>query len=646
MYFLRRKGESEELNEIDFEKNLYKDKNYVKLYKYKEDLENIKLTISQLNICAKSLRKKLNICNDKKVVNFVYDYDYEIKKGNIENTNTENHLPNKGYLKKINSFYKNFINSNQISKRTKSVRKECKKIEFLLRNICKNLDKHLFFIEKDDNLDDIKKKFNNCSLYEINTNQIINIVKEIELIKNNSLFGSMNDQFGKNFRNEEEKQIFYNFIFNDYEEISLRLLSLLAVFKNFNLENFMFSKENEEFALNLCKNIIHDNKLNKNESLIYYAKSFLINYFNDSKQQYFYSDYILEINQSKNFYDFTKLINNKNNTKQNDKIDEYQKANAVQFNSKTLFNVYKNYDYDVIFICGLNANFAKSWRIPDKMNSLYNKDIFDFYMKGKNIDKMFPIKNYQLWIPRMLETKTFKDKNIRYIVSVGETKFFKLEHMMNNIPDLSINELSDRIYKSLKIANVGDKPFILVCHSMGGLIAKNMINIAEENKDKNFLENNKGIVFFSTPHLGSKVITSIISSAVNNYIKFINIFNHTIADHGFENHDLKQKIGEFQFAKACTEICFTEKEVFEKQHEQFRKFNLDYVNFIETDKTFIQIVKDEIHVVEPESAYLPEVKNHILENKKHNDLQKFSPDNMNDKGYVLLCDYIENRLKI
>jgi len=119
-----------------------------------------------------------------------------------------------------------------------------------------------------------------------------------------------------------------------------------------------------------------------------------------------------------------------------------------------------------------------------------------------------------------------------------------------------------------------------------------------------------------------------------------------VADHGFENHDLKQKIIEFQFAKACSEVCFTDKEIFIEQHEQFKKKNIDYINFVESDKTFISEVGDMVHIVEPESAYLPETKNHILENKGHNDLQKFSPNNMNEKGYTLLCDYIRERFDI
>jgi len=656
IYTFINKNQSEELSQIDFEKRLYKDENFTKMYQNKADSEDILLIITQLNVCIENLKKKLNMLNNKQMIDFNHEYELNHNISLQNKTNYRNftlYQKSLSFFEKMNKIYKNFKISTQITKKIKGIKKECKKIEFLLRNFCNLLDDVLFSLDEKDNLKNKLNSLNNEKIYKINANEIINILKEIENIKNNSIFGNLNIDEDKNFRSKDEKLIFYNYIFNDLEEITLRLLSNFAIFKQFNLVNFQFNKGNQDFCIKFCEKIIEENKLIKNETLLYYAKNFLINYLAISDSPFFYSDCILEINKNKNFYDLKDInlekAENKyslRKTKHHHEEFEKNQNHHEDLHEKEIHKIYKNFDYDIIFVCGLNANFAKSWRIPDEVSSSDKKDIMYFYLKGKNLEKVFPTQNFKLWITKMMESNTFKNHNIRYIVSVGETKFFRLEHMMNNIPDLTINEISERIYKSLKFVNVGKKPFILICHSMGGLIAKNMIKIADENKDTDFIKNNKGIVFFSTPHLGSNIINSIISSAVNKYIKFLYIINHTVTDHGFENHDLHQKISEFQFAKACTEICFSEKEIFEKQHQEFKNFKINYINFVETDKTFIKQIGEKVHIVQPESAYLPETLNFILDNKMHNNLQKFTPDNYNEKGYIILCNYIKDRFEL
>lgn len=58
-------------------------------------------------------------------------------------------------------------------------------------------------------------------------------------------------------------------------------------------------------------------------------------------------------------------------------------------------------------------------------------------------------------------------------------------------------------------AGVGEgRPVIWVCHSMGGLIAKYIINQALESNDpkiRNIGENTGGIIFLGTPHRGSSI---------------------------------------------------------------------------------------------------------------------------------------------
>ena len=70
--------------------------------------------------------------------------------------------------------------------------------------------------------------------------------------------------------------------------------------------------------------------------------------------------------------------------------------------------------------------------------------------------------------------------------------------------DNTIKKRSHDLSEQLDLANIGKKPIVWVCHSMGGLILKQMlINLANTPNGSSIIENTKGIVFYSTPHLGS-----------------------------------------------------------------------------------------------------------------------------------------------
>ena len=66
---------------------------------------------------------------------------------------------------------------------------------------------------------------------------------------------------------------------------------------------------------------------------------------------------------------------------------------------------------------------------------------------------------------------------------------------------LSIKQRAIDLLEQLKLARIGvDRPVVWVCHSMGGLIVKQMLVDSRE-----LLNNTKALVFISTPHLGSNV---------------------------------------------------------------------------------------------------------------------------------------------
>ena len=75
----------------------------------------------------------------------------------------------------------------------------------------------------------------------------------------------------------------------------------------------------------------------------------------------------------------------------------------------------------------------------------------------------------------------------------------------------SIKQRALDLLEQLDTAQIGQRPIVWICHSMGGLIVKQILVHLKEQEMKskqktslnNLLNNTKGIVFYSTPHLGS-----------------------------------------------------------------------------------------------------------------------------------------------
>ena len=82
----------------------------------------------------------------------------------------------------------------------------------------------------------------------------------------------------------------------------------------------------------------------------------------------------------------------------------------------------------------------------------------------------------------------------------------------------NLDERSEDMLAGLVKAGVGSRPVIFVGHSMGGLIIKKMLLLAQSSSQPSFnslAENTKGIVFYSTPHEGSEI------AKLNSVIKYI-----------------------------------------------------------------------------------------------------------------------------
>ena len=508
------------------------------------------------------------------------------------------------------------------------VSKELKKLQIQTRKINKILKSYI------NELESLLDK--NIFSHDLDVNHIVSEIKKISEIKS---YMSGNNFYNENISDtiNTTNETFLSYVFHENEAVTMRLLSLLVIFHK-NSEENSIEEENLQFILNLCKDMLDVEKNNKNtinEASIYHAKRVLINLL--TRKDYFYQDFIMEINQQVNFKEISEIK------------DLTQGREIIKDDEA--------FDYDVVFLSGLNANFSKSWRVPkeEPWKEVNYKHKLDYLLYGKNLDRIFAFPIYELWIPIMFESKTFAGKKFRYLVTCAETKIFTQDLLAGNIPDFTLDQISERIYHSFKRAGIGKRPVILICHSMGGLITKKVLNFAkEEIKEMNvssspsydLLKNIRGVVFFSTPHYGSDVVTTLLDSGVNSLSKTLKQFETTSVEYGLQEEDIKNKFSDVPLTRATKEICLTPREVFEKEHEKFKGLKLDYICMIETEKTFIRGFYQYIHLVDPLSARLPEVENVILHGKKHGNLQKFSPDNFDEKGYKHLVKFIKDKMKV
>mmetsp|Transcript_5277 Transcript_5277/g.19322 ORF Transcript_5277/g.19322 Transcript_5277/m.19322 type:complete len:1005 (+) Transcript_5277:215-3229(+) len=80
---------------------------------------------------------------------------------------------------------------------------------------------------------------------------------------------------------------------------------------------------------------------------------------------------------------------------------------------------------------------------------------------------------------------------------------------------LSIEAQGEQLLEKLVRAGVGQRPVIWVCHSLGGLLAKQIMMSADRSEDSRVSQvshQSQGIAFYSTPHFGASLASFFSSS--------------------------------------------------------------------------------------------------------------------------------------
>ena len=225
-------------------------------------------------------------------------------------------------------------------------------------------------------------------------------------------------------------------------------------------------------------------------------------------------------------------------------------------------------DLDIVFMHGNQSHPIRAWCIEDELGETLNAK----------------------WWPKEYLIEDLKDLNPRILFWGYETFQSKSDYIINNIPEDDIYQLSDKVTKSFHKAGVGNnRPTILVCFSMGGIIAK--IILKDDNK---IAEKTKGVVFIATPHFGSDVRDDTVEQ-LQDIISGMNSFisNHSIPDEEFVANILDNlKIS--HIAKFL--VSENRKEYMKQLNDEYLKLKINDMCIIEGKKIYKKLLIENMKI--------------------------------------------------
>ncbi|MCL2928620.1 MAG: hypothetical protein MGG37_11690 [Trichodesmium sp. MAG_R01] len=140
---------------------------------------------------------------------------------------------------------------------------------------------------------------------------------------------------------------------------------------------------------------------------------------------------------------------------------------------------------DVIFVHGLAGHPWATWH-PQNQSDNTNIDFWPFWLGETLLDKKIDV---NIW------SFGYEAPGFKYF-GQGMSRFDQASNLL----------------KYLEVHHIGDRPFIFVAHSLGGLIVKEVIRSAQNFPQyQTIIEQVQGIVFLSTPHTGAH-LTNLIQN--------------------------------------------------------------------------------------------------------------------------------------
>ena len=144
---------------------------------------------------------------------------------------------------------------------------------------------------------------------------------------------------------------------------------------------------------------------------------------------------------------------------------------------------------DVVFVHGLRGGPFKTWRISEDKSSTMSTLVEKIDEEAGKLGTFWPGE----WLSG----------------DFPHARLFTLRYKTNltqwSGASLPLQEVSSMLLEKLVAAGIGNRPVVFVTHSMGGLVVKQILHTAKEEKYDSLVNNTRGIVFYSCPHFGSKL---------------------------------------------------------------------------------------------------------------------------------------------
>ncbi|CAJ1972665.1 unnamed protein product [Sphenostylis stenocarpa] len=159
-------------------------------------------------------------------------------------------------------------------------------------------------------------------------------------------------------------------------------------------------------------------------------------------------------------------------------------------NDSTKNNPDRNFPpLDIVFVHGLRGGPYKTWRIAEEKSSTSSHLVEKIDEEAGKLGTFWPGE----WLSS----------------DFPEARLFTLKYKTNltqwSGASLPLQEVSSMLLDKLVAAGIGNRPVVFVTHSMGGLVVKQILHKAKEERFDNLVKNTVGIVFYSCPHFGSKL---------------------------------------------------------------------------------------------------------------------------------------------